>query len=116
MEHRWYRRVRANTDVLLYHNAEAVARRRLTNLSLNGMLVQPGCIEFCRNTTLEVEFELRLSAKVVRCRIPVLVTHSSYRGTGLMFEALDRECSDLLRRYLSQSEATQTRRAASRLF
>lgn len=113
MEHRWYRRVRANTDVLLYHNTQPIARRRLTNLSLNGMFVQPGCIEFCRNTTLEVDFELSFMGKTERCRIPALVTHSSYRGMGLMFEALDRQCSERLRRYLTQGEAVPTRRAAN---
>jgi hypothetical protein len=90
MEHRYSRRKRIKTGVVIFRSDNIFARGRCIDVGLEGMKIHVA--QFCqakrtveKNSLLELEFHLPLSRNSMPFREPALVVYSSAEEIGLMF-------------------------------
>ncbi len=99
IEHRHTKRVGVSENVSIYHRGVLVAYCKIKDLSVEGMALWAGPLQYHRNTVLEVEFGAR-DASQQALRLPALVVYSTARELGLMFIQASDTASQYLRRFI----------------
>jgi len=89
-ERRWSARRSIALDVVIFDKGLPVATSVSRNVGLEGMCVETTWHLFCTGTPLEAEFIIADARGGRRYRLPVIVTHVSRRGFGLMFNIFDQ--------------------------
>lgn len=89
-ERRWSARRSIALDVVIYEKGLPVAASVSRNVGLEGMYVETTWHLFCTGTPLEAEFIVADGRGGRRYRLPVIVTHVSRHGFGLMFNIFDQ--------------------------
>lgn len=107
IEHRHAKRVTVSDTVSIYHRGTLVAHCKTKDITVDGMALWAGPLQYHRNTMLEVEFtkgdELRQDL-----RMPAIVVYSATKVLGLMFTRTSDEAQALLRARMYQAGLTQS--------
>ena len=112
IEHRHTKRVNLSTKVSIYHHGNLVADCKIKDLSLEGLALWAGPVQFHRNAMLEVEFRFQQNPKIVSVRLPAIVVHSASNVLGLMFSKMSATAHQGIRD-LMQGTASQPRQSVS---
>ncbi|MCG6968583.1 MAG: PilZ domain-containing protein [Gammaproteobacteria bacterium] len=84
IEHRHTKRVAVSDTVSIYHRGTLVANCKTKDLSVDGMALWAGPLQYHRKTMLEVEFASGVDARQ-SLRLPAIVVYSATKVLGLMF-------------------------------
>ena len=90
MEHRYSRRKKIKTEVVIFRSDNIFARGRCIDVGLEGMKIHVAQFLHTKHTVeknslLELEFHLPLSRNSMPFHEPALVVYSSAEEIGLMF-------------------------------
>lgn len=107
IEHRHTKRVAVSEKVSIYHRGSVVAHCKTKDLSVDGMALWAGPLQFHRNTMLEVEFSTNDDSHEP-IRLPALVVYSASRELGLMFTHSSHTAREYLRDLMNKANWDRT--------
>ena len=104
IEHRHTKRVAAVAEkISIYHRGMLVADCKIKDLSIDGMALWAGPLQYHRNTMLEVEIDRSTSDSPDRLRIPAIVVYSAAKVLGLMFTQVSEVAQQSLRQMMKKA-------------
>jgi hypothetical protein len=103
IEHRHTKRVAAVEKISIYHRGILVADCKIKDISVDGMSLWAGPLQYHRNTMLEVEINAPNSDSQARLRIPAIVVYSAAKALGLMFTQVSEVAQQSLRQMMNKA-------------
>jgi hypothetical protein len=85
MEHRWSHRRPLDGEVTLSHPRYGLIRGSVRDISIGGMFVETGRVEFPLNTPVVVSFQLHNGNQSDHYRLHAIVVRASNEGAALMY-------------------------------
>jgi hypothetical protein len=110
IEHRHTKRVAVSDTVSIYHRNTLVAHCKTKDITVDGMALWAGPLQYHRNTMLEVEFADGDKPRK-SLRLPAIVVYSATKVLGLMFTRTSDEVQAYLRARMSQARIKPLRKA-----
>jgi hypothetical protein len=103
IEHRHTKRVALVEKISIYHRGILVADCKIKDISVDGMSLWAGPLQYHRNTMLEVEINAPNSDSQARLRIPAIVVYSAAKALGLMFTQVSEVAQQSLRQMMNKA-------------
>lgn len=99
IEHRHTKRLAVFKNASLYHRGTLVANCKIKDISIDGMALWAGPMQYHRNTMLEVELS-DASDPQQTLRLPAIVVYSAAKALGLMFTHPSDTANKFLRLFM----------------
>jgi hypothetical protein len=101
IEHRHTKRVAVSDTVSIYHRGTLVANCKTKDITVDGMALWAGPLQYHRNTMLEVEFIDSHDSRQ-SLRLPAIVVYSATQILGLMFTQASDTAQTFLRKRMKK--------------
>lgn len=100
IEHRHAKRVALTKKISIYHRGNFVANCKAKNISLDGVALWAGPMQYHRNTMLDVKIDYDEKNSFDSIVLPAIVVHSSSDVLGLMFRQVDEQAQQIIRQLM----------------
>ena len=97
IEHRYTKRVAVSENASIYHRGTFVAGCKIKDISVDGMAMWAGPLQYHRNTMLEVELDNSEQGRQDKVRLCAIVGYSTAKALGLMFTQVNEAAQTKLR-------------------
>ena len=106
IEHRHTKRVAVSEKVSIYHRGTLVAKCKMKDISIDGMAIWAGPMQYLRNTMLEVEIKTPADDQQKSLRLSAMVVYSMNKSLGLMFGQVNDAAERALRTFINHASFT----------
>ncbi|KPJ96061.1 MAG: hypothetical protein AMJ53_01530 [Gammaproteobacteria bacterium SG8_11] len=110
IEHRHTKRVAVSENVSLYHRGTFVANCKIKDISLEGMALWAGPLQYHRNTVLQVELRNRDNPQEIQ-QLSAIVVYSAAKELGLMFTQTNTAAQQRIRTIMNGAALENSEKA-----